>query len=335
MGILHAAAEMEGVSVSIGRLFSTTAGRFDADFCSGSMEAGSSTLTFLNSPNLASPVSEIWLHAEAIFPLISNTGLTILEIRDSLGNIVARLQKLTGANLQMQRWSGTAFVVVGPGILPSTGTRFEIDVHIKIHASAGVFEWYHSGLLVDRVTGNTVFYSGADVSNFGLGSAASALVLGSTNNTFWSQIILADEDTRGMKLATLRPNAAGSNSGWTGAYTDIAEVGTINDATLINSASVGQVSTFGLSNLSAAASVLYPIAVCVSARASAVVSSPLNIDAAVRVSGTNYFSSSSYPGLISGLGPVLTRSFPLNPATAAPWTAADVNALEAGYRSAT
>ena len=144
-----------------------------------------------------------------------------------------------------------------------------------------------------------------------------------------SEIIVADEDTRGfLGLQTDPPAGAGTVSAWTGAYTDINEV-TIDDATVITT------NTPGL-DWEATIPALVPGAsgvrgVKIAARASTPLgSAATKVGLGVRSGGLVDPGALQSPGVAFN---TLERFMPVNPITGLPWTAADMNALELNLRS--
>ena len=112
------------------------------------------------------------------------------------------------------------------------------------YGETGTVNIYTNGSLVISYTGDIRF--GAPAVHL------DCVILGMQGNNFvyLSEIIVSDTDTRNMSLVTLYPSAAGDVSDWTGAYTNIDELG-IDDADLIYDNTDGHQAMFALSNLPA------------------------------------------------------------------------------------
>jgi hypothetical protein len=122
-----------------------------------------------------------------------------------------------------------------------------------------------------------------------------------------------------------KPSAAGSNSGWTGAYTTIDDVG-IDDADLISSGSAGQKSTFAYANLPTLTAGLAVGDLFMWTRAKNDGASPTNVKPVRRDSGATDNVGTSFSGIGAGFADFLTRYSGI--------TESEYNASEFGVESA-
>lgn len=317
-GELDAFVQPNGSSLGV----NTSTSYYDPDFSSCACNATESLP--LVAP-LVTPISEMWAHA-VYRPENSSSTTVLLQVRSSNGQGVVRISSNNGT-LQFQYWNGSSWTNIGASFSPS-GLN-QVDVHVKIADSGGMFELYYNGILAASYTGDTNLFSGANCADFWMGSTWN----NSSFPTRWSQVILTDTtDTRAMKLATIRPNGAGTTDQWTGSYTDVDEVGIFNDSDYISSGTPNQVELFTMTDLSPTAQTLDVLAFVMTGRARRGAAGPQNLQAAVRTSGTDYFSG-NLPALSPAFNSLTPTIWELNPATSAPWSISDIQGIEAGFKS--
>lgn len=147
----------------------------------------------------------------------------------------------------------------------------------------------------------------------------------------FSQVLITEGiSTINAKVKYSSATAAGTNSGWTGAYTDINEaIG--SDATVLSAASAGLKSTFAMGDVTVPVGFVIKD-VFVWSRGKNDGASPANIKTVVRSGGTDY-SSSDMTGVGTSFGPLLNRRN-VDPATSTAWTQSGWNAVEVGVESA-
>lgn len=318
--------------------YNTTSGRFDSTYVrSCLLGAGVATGVTVN----LSAITDVWLKCRVW--QLANAGLigaagpassagTLIGI-SSAGGMLLRIglrdYDPTHRGISIQRNVSGTWTFLGSEWTTDyafgAGTVTDLCIRIKIHASAGSLELYRNSLLIASYTGDTTF-SGAIASVTGLS-------LNSIDTTTYSQafseIIIADEDARSMRLKRLTPDAAGGLTAWSGTYAEVDDT-SVNDGDAIYSNTAAQEISFGTdSALSGTGSWK---ALVIVARASKGSSGPGTLDMGIRQSG-----SSSYPvsaALTTSLAPT-TAVLTTNPTTSASFTNSDLNALEIALRSAT
>lgn len=326
--IFWAGTEAESLDVTTisGTIFTSTSNtNYDSDF---SRAAVNISATSRANKVGAGDVPEGWFHTRwgaAATGGIAN-GRSIIEFRNSSGQGVLRLWSVTGG-YQFQYWNGSTWVTIGSTMAITTVNGRTWDLQCLVDNTVGRFAVYVDGVMQYELTGDTDLFSGSAVDYIMLTS------WGATNERFQSEMIFADGSTLGMRLATLVPNGNGANTAWTGTYADVDEADP-NDADFISSATATQIETFTLSDLSANAAALTPVAVINSARARNGSTGPQNIDLVVRTASTDYFSA-SVAGLNTSFASGYQNVWMTNPNTASPWSVSDINGLEIGDRSAT
>lgn len=124
----------------------------------------------------------------------------------------------------------------------------------------------------------------------------------------------------------MRPNAAGANTGWTGAYTNVNETTPDEDATIDSTATPNAIQTYALDDLTRQGKI-YSVKVYARAKATTV---PETITFVVRTSAANYFSATAQT--ITTNWATYSYEWFKNPSTGGDWSITDINNLEAGYQ---
>lgn len=146
-----------------------------------------------------------------------------------------------------------------------------------------------------------------------------------TNLAYFSELIFADEDTRGMRVKTIPPTGNGAETDWTGTYADVDETAT--DTASITTAEAEAVETFSHAVTLAEGT---PIkALCLGALSACAAAD--GIEAVLRLDGTNY-PQDLLKALVAGENPNHAL-WQVNPATSAAFTASEVNALQFGFKN--
>jgi len=134
-----------------------------------------------------------------------------------------------------------------------------------------------------------------------------------------------------MATLTLRPNAAGATQNWNaegGDYTRVDEVTSDGDTTRLYSPTDNVVATFALVDSAGETGTINSVTVYINTKGVDPVSNTVQL--AVRVSGTDYFSGTKTYNNTSYHEE--SNAWATNPNTAAAWTWAAVDALEAGMK---
>lgn len=327
MTIYYAGGEIGSLIPSAGSVAeSTTAGSYDSNFARCSVQTDSSS-EYAESPSHTN-LTDVWLHLELEQSLSTGTfDGTIFHWLDSGGT--ARIQinyNTTNSTLTLYYYNGASFVSTGSVVVPLAGAKQVVDIHAVVNTASGSVVIYLSG--TERVNSGTIDLSGAtNLQKFRLFGTS----FGTARFFNWSQLIVADESTIGMRLMTLYASGAGSDSAWgSGSYASIDEI-VYDDADLISSASANQVSTFA-ATLQAAVTGYTVRAIAVTARAKRDASGPQNLQLALRVSGTNYFSSTL--ALTLGYGAIV-NVWNTSPATSSPWITSELTNIQFGVKSIT
>lgn len=324
MTILFMGSEMDAFVPNLSTVTETTATTFDnynASFCRAAIEVY--TGTEYAEGAIASGQTDVWAHFDiSSFYQGTDNQQRFVWLNASGTPSVRINQDSINTLMSVEYWTGAAWVSAGSTTAYINAARQTIDMHVVCNSASGSMELYIAGTkLIDA----TVDLSGTtSLKNFRLyGNTYAPLY----DTDWYSQVVIADEPTIGMRLLTRYPNGAGATSGWTGAYTGIDEA-VFDDADFILSASANQVSTFAQTGSSLTGYVVR--AVGVSARAKRGASGPQNIQLALRSAGTDYFSSSQ----ALGLGYEAHQNiWETDPATASDWVNTAISSLQPGVKS--
>lgn len=271
---------------------------------------------YVSTPTLSLP-DDFFLHFEFTRPTTAAGDVVACALNNG-GTDVFRVIA-TNANFQMQRWTGAAWSNVGSTVSYAVDSRQIIDLQIVGNDASGSATLYLSGTLRETATADLTSVVSIDTVRF----YGTDLHVG----TFVSQVIIADTSTIGKRLGTRYPNGAGTTGDWTGAYTDVDEI-VYDDADFAYSASADQVELYTQTGPDFSGYV--PVAVAVYARAKRGASGPQNLQLALRVNGTTYFSGNKALGLgYDSYGHI----WETNPDTTGAWTGAQLAALQPGVKS--
>lgn len=200
----------------------------------------------------------------------------------------------------------------------TTSKKYKFDMHVSSYGNSASVDIYVDGALVLTFSG--------DITVSGM-SWFNCVGMSGDYGYDLSEFILADEDTRLMRLKTIAPDSAGDTStNWTGTYEDIDET-TISDSDKIYSATDNadfQCGVTGMPTGSWAVKAVKVAARCVDGSGTNGIAVGVKTNDTVSVSGA--MSCSGY---------WQTKELLLNtnPVTGNPWTPAEIEALQINLRA--
>lgn len=329
MTVLAVGGEGDCFEPVSGQAFSwdTTGGRFDANASRGALKvvnAASEIELFLPGGN----VTEAWIHAK-IYQETQGTGDYII-IKNVAGDNAYKLEFEADGDWSIHVWDTAAWVeldITTANAVQVADQLFNLDMHILVNGTTGIFRVYLDEVLLLEFTGDTL----GDTASFGRiefnGFA------GATNEMFVSQVVVANEDTRTWVLQTHNPSGAGTTTDWpNGTYADVDEAD-YSGADFISTPDVDDVDTFAASDVNAAWTNYTVKALAVAMRGQIDAASPVgDVQAAVRSGGTNYFSS-DLNLTNDGSEHSVQNVFNTNPNTAGAWNQTTVNSAEIGVKA--
>lgn len=298
---------------------------YDSSFSRCSIECVGSTTYAEGLPSASA--TDIWIHFSlASGDAVGSTSSTRFRWYDSSNNERIRLAYAEDdKTVTINYWNGSAFVSAGTFSLEMLDTGQTFDLHVVCNSGSGSITVYVAGTARLEASVSTT-----SITNLRKFRFVGATVASLDCQTWFSQVIVADEPTIGWRLVTRYASGAGATTDWTGAYTEIDET-IYSDADFINSSVADQVELFTNSGPSLTG---YSVrAVGVSSRIRRGASGPQNCRMALRVAGTTYFSGSDI-ALGLAYAPVQTI-WETDPATTADWLASTIGSIQFGVKSIT
>lgn len=285
-------------------------------------------LSEAQSPVWSAAVSDFWFHT--VFyssgQAVGSTSQPVFTFYDSTtGNPQLRLIHTgTAAVMQFQYYNGS-WNNVGSTFTIAATTRYRLDIHVVFHATTGSIDLYLDEGLV-------LAYSGALTSS---NDRVDYVTLQSSFNSsaadkYWSELVVADYDTRGWNVVTMYPTADGAVTTWSGDYTAIDEaVPDANDLVATNG--VNDIETYVVSNVPTGpdAQDLLTFALFVTGNIDDS-GTPTDIQPVLRIGGTNYAGSSL--GFGDGVE-TKVATYSTDPSTGVGWGLTNLNALEFGVKA--
>ncbi|PKN36600.1 MAG: hypothetical protein CVU62_13865 [Deltaproteobacteria bacterium HGW-Deltaproteobacteria-2] len=323
MAILWFGGEDIDFPTFTGCFVNTTAGTFDASYARAGISIGDGgAATSTQFPSGA--VTSCWLRYYQ-----GNQGFNNNKFL-GLGSFGTAYKGLwVGSGTSDSKFAIWKYVTSWTKLAEESGNHFVsgifIDLQLIDYGATGTINVYANGVLVVTYTGNlsVTGVSGFDCIMLG--------AYGTTNmNPVISEIIVADEDTRTMRLAKLVPTSDGTTTDMVGDYSAVDET-TINDADGNYTDTAGKDQQFNVSDLPAGTFAIK--AVKIACRACK------TVDASIGKLALGYNSGGT---VAVGADQTLTTAWATyeslnntNPVTGNAWLQSEMNALQLNVRSAT
>lgn len=317
MSVLFAGGEMSAFLPSDASVAEvTTAAYFDATYGRCAVQTSSSfgnSTSYMETDTLGAQTGTVWLHFSMWTGQPPTIGVTTYTAMTWLSAAGAEQFKVTYTgvgpgtdtmSVAMYYNLSGAWTQIGTSFTLTVNTRTDCDIKLKLGAS-GEAAFFAAGS--SRASGT------ADLS--GLTNIDKIRLYATYLPPKYSEVIVADESTIGWRLFCDEPTGNGSNTAWTGDYQDVDEI-TFSDVDRVYTASANDIETFTKARTLTGYDI---IAVAVGARAKRGSTGPQNLQLALRVAGTNYFSATR--ALSEGYAPYV-KVWNTNPATSAAWLAA-------------
>lgn len=308
----------------------TTSSRFSSTYARNALyNSGAGNTSSRSLPFAGGAVTSCWLHANVLAnPSGVGTRAPLIGLGLNSTAFIALyvgIDTVNGLKLALYSYDGTTATKLAAETGASiNGVLCPIDMQVINYGASATVNVYYNGNLVISFTGN-VAVSGVtalDCVCIPGGSGFFAF-------TYTSEYIVADADTRAMRLLTMAPNAAGDTNNWTNGYTNINPV-TINDANVIFVNTTGQDFQANLIDLPAG---LFSVnAVKVAARAEVTAgATPTGLKLGVKTGGT--INVDGGHSLSAGFA-TYERLMNTNPVTTNPWLASEMIPLQIDLQSA-
>lgn len=298
-----------------GYIWSTTPSRFDNTRVEGALSVvmGQSIIV----PH--APRSTTWYHFRLNMAYGSN-GAAFFEVRDPNSVVTAQLTVSGGPTIRAVAIGGGG-TVNGPTIPISNNSNLSIDLQVIVGATV-VVNLYLNGAFVSSTTA-------ANASGTVRGQSASFILTSFGGyEPYFSEGLVADEDTRGMRVRELRPRSFGLFQEWDGTISNI------RDTDLSTGLSVEDANrrvSFGVTNLEN---------IETGDIINRVVAQSYAQRGEAGLTQFNHFfrhrDGTVTDGAAQALdvtGQYFIEDFLINPKTALPWTPEDFRSLQTGVRS--
>lgn len=281
------------------------------------------------------PIAEVWVSFE-LYVSARRNFFNMLEFFNTAYSTTQPLFAIKcptdNTPLRFYYWNGTTMVDAGtlPNDFFDTSTR-RYDTRLKMANTGGVFEVMKElrDLSTASIT-DTIHTTATTIDRIRVAGGG----VGPAHRHFYFNIFAADEDTKQYELASVTPSANGALQGWTGTFSNINEAG-VNDATTISAAAADSISTFIFPAIATRLTHYRVAAMILGGRGSGGAASPTTFEGVARVGGTEYTKTTEATVPISlATGPFMFK-WTLNPATGLPWTVAEINASQWGFKSKT
>lgn len=267
------------------------------------------------------PAGKYWYHARFRTHADISSAVTLdghlIEFYTADDEFIGSLDVSDGSWRLLSETGSTAAI---SDITPDT--EYVMDVSLDVSGGSYTMELYFGGTLQGTLTWTSALARPTTaVFDFYDTDAVD-----SVETWYCSEVIVTDgESTIGWRLATLTPNADGTHTDWQGDYTGIE---TLGDGLGISSGTVGAKQSWTFAAVPAGVTGSSTIrGVFQSTVASVGQAAPPTITPFTRVSGTDYDETAFTPSTVDIV------EFAQNPATSAPWTAAELASLEVGVKA--
>lgn len=316
LGIFMSRSDAPGAPIS------TVAGKFDAAVCDFAWRLYDSTSgggLFQFTHDIAAG-DVTWYH----FGMNSDTQFSnedgyIHMIKDVSGNNIAYFDLNDGA--MRLAVVGTSTLYSPQAAMPVGFARYDIKITMT-----------NPGILAEMfVNGSASPGFTISVADHGGRTKPATFVLQSydSDDTYTSEVYVADFDTRNTRPVKQVPDADGFHSDWTGGW---AALGDEDVMTAADGVLVGDKVSVNLDGYPGPASPGGIKAVVIKIASSKGATGPQNLAPFVRIAGTDY-SAADLP-ITEDMAVSLTE-FALNPATSLPWSTADLDTTEIGLEAKT
>lgn len=215
--------------------------------------------------------------------------------------------------------SGTIATIATFAWAPTKSSLRKIDVHV-VYGTSGSVTIYEEGTQVATYSGNVTTESATQLQSCDIGGVYTSGV------AYFSEIIVADQDTRAMSVVTLTSSTAGAAQQWTGTATNVNQNSLTNDVNFIYSGTNDQIQQYKPGSLPSGSFSVK--AVVHSARALIGAAGPQHLAFVTRVGSTDYDSSNYTP--TTTFGPV-QHVQSVNPSTSSAWAVADLASTNLQY----
>lgn len=326
MAVYFMSSEPSGFQTVSGHNYntSTNVAHYDTSLSRGAItvETGVSEVYAALS---GAPLTEIYFHVELYQENVVVGNYIDFKTADGTETEYRIKTKATG-EWEFYRYDGTNFVLIGTTSAPMpVNSRSSVDVHILQDGVNGKVEIWKDNV-------NLLSFTGDTSSPQGIGQIRFIGLAGATNRMHISQIAVASTSLLNHKVQSLNIVADGTFTSWVGDYLSVDELNP-NLSDFVETNTVGAQESFQLSDVNPSYSTYNVKAVSVSGIVSNDAGSAVNDNQFLVYTNSTAYTSPNLGIVKDGTNQVKSHIWETNPDTAAPWTVAEVNALETGVKA--
>jgi hypothetical protein len=271
-------------------------------------------------------LSDFWTH---VYFSASTGATTINCIKWYSGGtqkLAFRWVNTTTGQIEIRKWNGSSWDSLSTVTDPLFTTAVNVDfaIYIKL-GNPGEFRVYFNNL--PAISRNDL-----DLSGIGTIDKVRFQPSVTSNNSYWSEIIVADHNLIGSKIVSRFPTGNGSYQEWSNGAFGIVDDQDATGADLAVSGTVGQRTTYTHAAFTALGATEVLSCVKAAGAFNRDVGGPQNINFMTRIGSTDY-NGSDLP-----LNVTQTRTgnmWQISPASGIAWTVTELNAAHFGVRSRT
>jgi hypothetical protein len=273
----------------------------------------------------------VWLHAQLSvgvggagpsFANTANAQALLFRSPDGVSRIALRATGTAGQLKISTRNATGTFVdlATASANLSTPAASTQLDLRIDYSATGGVQMWYNGAQVVNYV-GDPRTDAATQLNQIELAAINN---LGSANaGTGWSEVIVADQDTRSMALWTLPPSAAGNTQAWTPNTLANINKAAISDTTFI-STSVNNALSEWTTPTTPPSGPWNVLAIVQNARVQVSTTGPQHFDWLARTAAIDYVANAPQAPPLAFAN--FQHMWPLNPNTGLAWQITDITA---------
>lgn len=271
----------------------------------------------VNLPNfLPSTTDETWFH----FDQFVDSGLLLahqtLFLYDDLGRLLYHYDRLGNGSDRSVLYNGTSSVAVNHTAGSNSVILNTFDIQYLTNILGMEARVYLNGTLVGTVILNS--------NPNGYGKPVRFRLGGGTQIYRYSQVLVADGDTRNARLNFLRPTGAGAYSNWQGIISSLIDE---DNSTGLATIEANSKHSLPLSAYSGSVNISNIAIVTNTTRG---INSPTKLKHLIRSGGVDYLSAElSIPQTLQ----YNITDTQINPATSLPWVSSDLSGIEMGFVS--
>lgn len=290
-------------------------GRFYAD----GANTGDPNTVRMQGAKWSSASGDFWLSFR-ILPTGTLNAAQIIAFMDP-SNVRRLVLYGSGAStvLKTRTSSGTFATLATFNWAPTLSATKKIDIHV-VYAASGSFTIYEDGVQAATYSGDLTTESATQLQYCDIGGCYTA------GSQYWSEVLVADQDTRAMNIVTLTSSTAGNAQQWTGTATNVNQNAFTNDANFIYSATNDQIQQYKPGSLPSGS--FRVNAVVTGSRTLIGATGPQHVGFVTRVGSTDYVSSDYTPS--SSFGPV-QHIQATDPSDSSEWATSDLVSTNLQY----